>query len=470
MGQFEWESSNLHVSYPFEQPGAVGLNDAFADAVVMDTAQGTRVKLQSLSVTSWDASGVTADVRYLDGTPFFAGSPGIQVDTYGSWAIIILAYANKEVQLIMNTAHDLPINLAGPVNFTARVQECDPKSVQTITVEDGVTNITHVLHGDIVLKAGYNTSIATATTNVSTRPGGSGLVFNAIPGAGEGVSPSNCAPAAVLRSINTVGPDELGHFVLNVQNCYRCIVPSVGGSPSATNFDPLVACLQFCNDCSQCCKCGDYENVYKAISRLHDKGRNTGLRMARTIDDLNDLKKEVNRQKDMREVPTMTMLLRPTPGYIMGVQVNLLNNPTINNIDMFVDAIENILVKMFVTSPDVSMDGAKIIPQSCYLYNARYGNPWVRVKPDEIFFQTPVDFMSTDGIGLFVKFPLVPNKFYNIIKTTQHLSMFFEIFWPDTLGPEDGDTISVRLESDVFKPYNLTKTEVLIKPFDGTVE
>ena len=47
MGQFEWESSNLHIAYPFVQPGVPGVNSAFADATVIDITCACDWKMNS---------------------------------------------------------------------------------------------------------------------------------------------------------------------------------------------------------------------------------------------------------------------------------------------------------------------------------------------------------------------------------------------------------------------------------------
>jgi len=338
--------------------------------------------------------------------------------------------------------------------------------VNSIEVTDGVTHITHILAGDIEVCAGYNIELVPAMKDVSFRSGGVGVSLSATPGAGLGVSPSDCAPAGVLRSINTVGPDDRGHFKFTALDCYRCYIPCATPSPQPTDFDPLVAAIQVANDCVQCCKCKDYENVYKALARLHDKGRNSGLRMARTIDDLNDLKKEVNRQKDMREIPTMSLMLMPSPGYFMGVQVLLLNNPTFPELDMDQDDRDFALVRMKVTS-EAGMSGAVIVPTAMYLYNNRYGNPWIRVVDKaKLFVPTPVDLADTDGTGLIVKQSVVASKFYNVIRTTEYIAMSFQIAWKSSVSPQDGQVVTVTLESDIFKPYTLTKVEKLMQPLD----
>lgn len=466
MGQFEWESSNLHVSYPFKQPGIPGLNDAFADAAVVDTEQAQTVKMLALTVTSWSSGDISGTFVYEDGSPFFSGTPLVSVYTYGAWAVVNFTYEDKQVELIMALGYALPLVISGVFPFVARVQECDPKVINSVEVQDGETHAVHVLSGDLLLQAGYNMQTQQLSKLYGPRAGAVAVSLAAIPGAGFGVYPSQCTPEMVLRSFNSIGPDDHGHFNFNATECYRLIVPTAG-SPIPGVYEPELFTLQLFNDCSCCCPCGAYENVYKAMKRLHAGGRQTGVRIARTIDDFKNLTDKIKHEKEIREIPTMDLMLRPTPGYIMGVQVNLLNNPTVNDIFMDKPTTEQALIKMFVTSPDVSMTGAAIIPTSCWLFNNRYGNPWIHVIPKNLF--TTTDLKDPGGIGLIIEEGIIPQKFYEIIKTTEFASLFFEIFWKDTVNPADGNKITVTLVSDLFKPYTLQKEDKLIKPFDGVL-
>lgn len=470
MGQFEWESSNLHISYPFEQPGIDGLNDLVADALVLDTVQSFRVFLRSLNISDWDSEGIAGEFVYADDTNFFESEPSVNAYSYGMWTVVVFENQGKQIQLILNNQRTVgyPISIFGKYPFVARVQECDPKAVTSIEVpdEDGYPRI---LVGDVQLVSGYNVQTQQQqASGVPDRPNAAAVVMDAVPGAGMGVSPSTCAPDNVLRSINTVGPDIDGKFVLNGLECYRCVCPSLG-SPTPGVFDPIPATLKLCNDCGQCCKCTDYENVYKAIDRIYKKGSNSGLRLSRTIDDFNDLKNEIGSQKSRREIPKMDLLLRPAPGYIMGVQINLMNNWLRNSIYMNKDSMSSVLLKMFVTSPDVPMSSATILLKSCYLFNSAYGNPWIRVAKNDILL-APASLTDSGGIGIIVKSGIIANKSYHVISPTQYISLFFEIFW-QTAGhqPMAGDKITVRLTSSTFRTSPLVKTDELVDPFTGEV-
>ena len=465
MGQFEWESSNLKVAYPFQRPGADSFNEAFADALVLDTDQDQLVRIDSLDISDWSPTYISIEVAYADGSPFFSGDPTVTVEAYGAWQLVTASRDGKSVQLIMNGAHSLPIAVTSALYFVTRVQECDPEAITSIEVTDGETEVVHTLTGDLLLQGGYNIVLQESVRTYTERAGAVSLDIEAIAGAGYGVAPSPCDPDGDLRSINAVGPDLHGHFVLGATDCYRAIIPIIS-SPTPGIFDPTPATVQLFNDCEQCCKCEDYENTYRAIDRLYNKGRNTGLRLARTIDDFKDMKDAIEDERDTRSVPSMNLLLRPAPGYIMGVQVNLLNNRTSSDMFMNQDDIDDVLVKLVVTSPDVSMSGATVLPKTCYLFNSQYGNPWIHTESPNILLD-PVSWTSPDGVGLIITAGLVAGKYYHIIKTTEFVSIFFEIYWAESSSPSQGDEISVKLVSSVFKPYTLTKIDELVEPFEG---
>jgi len=95
----------------------------------------------------------------------------------------------------------------------------------------------------------------------------------------------------------------------------------------------------------------------------------------------------------------------------------------------------------------------------------------VHCQPGDVIIYDPSDptVKSSKGMGLVVNGSLVPSKAYHIARTTQFISIFFEIFWKSSGNPAPGNTITVRLASSVFKPYTLTKTDVLAAPFNGDI-
>jgi hypothetical protein len=468
MAQFEWESSNLHISYPFTQPGIAGLNDVIVDAVVIDTQQSLQVCLRMLDIVDWDYSDILGSFTYSDDTSFFAGSPSVEIWPYGQWVLVRFFEAGKEIQLILDGAHALPISITGRYPFVARVQECDPKSISSIQVTDGETSVTYVLTGDIYLEGGYNVQLQQVI-----RSGTAALSIGAQPGSGLGLYPSQCTPSPVLRSFNSVRPDAHGHFVFNATDCYRMIIPTYA-SPDPAIFNPELFTLQLWNDCSCCCPCDAYENVYKAIKRQHDSGQQTGLRLARTIDDFNDLRNAIASQKSAREIPTMDLFLRPSPGYIVGAQINILNSTLLDAIYMNTGisaADAYIKMQVQVISGSARLSGTKVYNKksSPYVFNSVYGNPWEPTDKDKVL-TTPQDFTDPDGIGIYVSDTVVAGKNYHIVQTTQFVTVFFELVWPTPdAAPADGDIIQVTLTSDVFKPYTITKQATLQQPYTGTI-
>lgn len=469
MGQFEWESSNLKTAYPFETPGIFGVNEYFADAMVLDnTTMLMRVQILDMELYSWNPDDITVNVRYINGAHFFAATPVITVSSYGIWKTLTLYSASeqKQVTLIMLNTLPLPFTVDTPLVFVARTLRPDTLRVSSLTVEDGVTHVTHTLSGAIRFAEGYNILLESTENDFTDRPGAETISMGAIPGAGQGTSSRNCVPSDVIRTINSIGPDNKGMFKLLTKECTRGLVPGTG--VGVGEFSPVPNTLQLFDDCSACCTCNDYQNCYKCMERLHTRSKNAGTRIARSIDDFADMKDKVYQDKAIRELPSMELLLRPAAGYILGVQINLLNNSTRYTYDLMADDVDSAKVKFFLEAYQMVYGNAVVIPKSCYIFNSRYGNPWLHVTPEDILIQ-PVDFTSPDGVGIFVQEDLVDGKFYNVLYPTQYISIFFEIYFPEDAQPEDDAEVTCTLEADIFKPYEVIKVDHVIKPFDGTV-
>jgi hypothetical protein len=99
------------------------------------------------------------------------------------------------------------------------------------------------------------------------------IVFTIEPGLGAGTAPGCGVEAEVLvRTINGVGPDAGGNFVLDAYECFRLQLPLTVDGVTATygtpDLDPETArhAVLVANDCVPCCECSDYVNVYKGLT------------------------------------------------------------------------------------------------------------------------------------------------------------------------------------------------------------
>lgn len=112
---------------------------------------------------------------------------------------------------------------------------------------------------------GYN--IKLTDLGPSNTPGGRNvrqIQIDASPGEGQGIFPDCVTPPRVLRTINGVGPNAAGDFLLGATNCYWVRQPTtlISSEPRITRptveIDPASPQLQLGNDCSPCCTCDEF--------------------------------------------------------------------------------------------------------------------------------------------------------------------------------------------------------------------
>jgi hypothetical protein len=482
--QFEWESSNTHISYPFEpQVDPIDLQEVFADAIIMDGSGEN----QLIRMHEFDYGTSTIDLRYLDGTTFLIGAAE-SVDTYGDWAVMRFADEpnSREAMFLINVgaASPYPVSAVDAV-LVARVVDRPAARVRTIEVTDGVTDIVHVLSGDVEFVAGYNMVITPqALSKLFDNRNANTMTLSIVAGAGMGRVPSECEPDGTLKTINGVGPDDSGNVNLTPRGCYRYVRPEDGYSETLISI--LNHRIVLYNDCYPCCECEDYSRVYKGMDRLYNRGRNIGLRFSNIIGTnsvvgpppipgtgYKGLRDDMEEERSKRAIPAMDIFLRPSPGYIMGVQLYFKNNRP--GVSLNMDEL-NILFRL-ANSPE-GREGfdatlGELIPDSIYVLNSSDGSMWAhrtaaQVFPELVNFQSPVDLKLTYTPEPTEEEPEPPDEPV-ILDGTQYIIVFFEIYFGNT-DVEDGDFAGAGLESPTFLPNDLVKFETLIKPFDGDIE
>ena len=453
----EWEYSNTNIAYPFDDTSlSDSIKEAFVDALVLDDRDtALTTVLHALNLVS--TTSATIDMRYSDGSAFFGGTPTFQYKTYGLWQVLSFSYSTKTVRLLMPVAL-MPYSMSTPASFCTRVQEAEPDVVQSITVTDAITSVAHVLQGNIVLYGGYNVELQDA---VETELGGrtsSAFSLSATPGAGLGKLPGDCSRELLVRTINGVAPDEKGRFLIDGKDCYRASMsPSTYTGSTAAMSDNTI---KLYNDCVECCSCEDYDNVYKALKRVHESGKLAGSRMANTVDGLSDAIGDWNDERRTRQIPRVSLDLRPTPGRVLGVQVNLLNNWTSTAINMHQTALN---AKVELTVEGEKALGARVIEDSCYIFNSYYGDGWRKVARADILDE-PQDF--DDTLKIMLADDIEAGKTYHWVHKAQYLTVFFEIYFPNysLSGTEDDpdDVITVTADSTTFRPASIEEETVLI--------
>ena len=418
--QFEWLQSNAKIDYPFEPVQPESVKQAFVDALIIDETGTEQVVIYSLSL---DGVVNSISVKYLYGADFFSGTPEHEKFMFGVYTVIRFfdTSANKHILLTLEITEPFAIAFEGRV--VVRCTEPQPARVRSVTVFDQ-NDVEHRLVGDVIIAAGNNMLL-----NVGDRGSASRDVLpvtvNAVPGAGLGLQENDCTGDGYLRTLNGVGPDDFGRMLLDARDCYRTWRP----------IDPLTSLvipstIQLANCCETCCECDDYGDVYQAMQRLYNIGRDAGKMLA----NLNGKNKGVNdaakSDRAKRSRRKFSLFLRPSPGNLLGVQITYLNNVP-SKYDLG-DHKSDMRITVACTA-----DGS-IISKTIYIYNSQYGE-WRQLTLCQMF---P---MLTDcsGTGEYPVFYQSPTKDDRIL-SAQWAVTYFDLHFPDAA---EGAVVTVTVES-----------------------
>ena len=170
------------------------------------------------------------------------------------------------------------------------------------------------------------------------------ITISADPGDGDGRFKKCLETDLPIRTINNVPPDEYGNFILTATNCYWMRRPAdiangvakfslvdnevpVGG-PSGQGSTNTASTLQIGNDCTPCCECADYMNVYKGVTSVHNTYAKIGKTAAATRDTYKDAITRWNEQKTCRAASPTRVVMAATPSgtnLLLDVAVSLCN-------------------------------------------------------------------------------------------------------------------------------------------------
>jgi len=240
-----------------------------------------------------------------------------------------------------------------PANGTldSRTYERLPRRVRSLTVNG--TRFTN----KIVFGQGYNLAL-TPTPPKPTQTGGrlaSLLGFNASPGSGTGAPPCDDSDGQYLLKINGSGPDAGGNFSIDATACYRLQRPVAitstsprqaatqyttsqaaaaanliadGYSVSAARKAASEAALTLDNDCSPCCECSDYVNVYKSLYAVDAVYRKMGRTANKVVTQHQANINRWNAELACRTAATARVLLNAEPSCVLftaGAWCNMFN-------------------------------------------------------------------------------------------------------------------------------------------------
>lgn len=159
--------------------------------------------------------------------------------------------------------HILPEN--GRLNDRAVIKL--PKRVRSLTAVLDTIN-----RQSLDLAAGYNMRIDAVP--LGYRDGKrheTQLIFNAIPGEGDGRYDDCTDAVAYIRRINNVSPTATGELLFAAKDCMYVRTPleQVDADPPTYRpqyeNDPLASHLEVGNDCGRCCECDDFVQLASDI-------------------------------------------------------------------------------------------------------------------------------------------------------------------------------------------------------------
>lgn len=329
---FEWLTSNTRVAYPFvgqvDSPtGSSGtpFSDLVVDAyLTYKTDEEQDIRLHSLG----DPSGASVDVefRFADNSVAFSSvGADFKKSAMGIWTFLEWSKDGGAARLLLDTSKISEFTWpATPTDAYLVGHAVQPLQsfVDTLNAEG------ESYDGFIELLAGYNIKLEvreslslTPSVRKKTR-----VRISVDPGSGLGTYPDCTFDPPPVYTINGIGPDSQGNFIMNPQDCYR-------GQPPVTN--PLVGppwtfkknTYKFFNNCSPCCDCEDYIYVYDyLLRRTYQKAKQVSDRFYTVRDQYKTLYQQILEQKACREKPRVDLKLVGRHGWCVVVQLVVYNN------------------------------------------------------------------------------------------------------------------------------------------------
>lgn len=329
---FEWLTSNTEVAYPFVErvsaptgSGGSLFSDMVVDAYVTYPYDVTQdIKLTSLGQPNSFFTPV--EFQYADGSVAFTSTGSNFIQTaIGSWTLLEWANSTAAARLLLNTEKvaefSWPVALTNAILVGHATQPLQP-IVRSITV-DGETYT-----GTVEIVGGYNILTEEVPTIGASRPRNTSRVrIRGMPGDGVGTYPDcDAEEDPAIYTINGVGPDGQGNFILDPRDCYRGQVPvtnPLGGPPWQFEDNSY----KLFNDCSPCCDCDDYIKVYDELLReVYEAAKTVSTRFYNVKTDYSSRVDEIEAQKTCREEPTLELRMDGRHGWCVYVQLIVRNN------------------------------------------------------------------------------------------------------------------------------------------------
>lgn len=325
--EFEWLTSNTTIAYPFVErvanpstPTGPDFSNLVVDAFLTYPEEVQKgIRLHSLT----DPSGLTPAVefRYDDNTVAFSGG-SVRVTPMGPWLVLEWTSSTQLARLLLKTdaiaQYTWP---ALPANAWLVGHALQPiqTHVKSLTAE------LNTFSGTVELVAGYNVRLTNLPANDTTARGISQVVVDVQSGEGLGQYPTCSETTTPIMTINGVAPDAYGNYLVRSKECYRSEIPV--SNPTGDPFVIVPNTLKLYNDCSPCCSCDDYVQVYDSVLRnLYTNAKKVSDQAYYVRDQLQSIVDRWKTEKECREEPTLEVRVTPIPGWLVGVQMIVRNN------------------------------------------------------------------------------------------------------------------------------------------------
>lgn len=330
--EFEWLTSNTRIAYPFvdrvtDPVGSDGkpFSDLVVDAYLAYPADEVQdIRLYALSDPA--AVSVSVEFRYADGSVAFNSiGSAFKKSTLGSWTLLEWMSTAGAARLLLLTEKIAQFTWpVAPDNAYLVGHTLQPiqSFVNTLTAEG------HTYDGVIELISGYNVDLSVVPpliegTSARKR---TQIQIDAEPGGGLGTYPDCEFEAPSIFTINGIGPDGQGNFLLNPVDCYRGQIP-ITNPLSGPPWRFLPNAFKLFNDCSPCCECEDYIYVYdELLRRVYELAKTVSDRFYKVRDDYRALYDKIEAQKACREKPRIDLKLVGRHGWCVAVQLIVFNN------------------------------------------------------------------------------------------------------------------------------------------------
>lgn len=354
---FDFYASNEHIEYPFLVRQDDGYHNLFVDAFVSHNSPNQGL----VRLASFDPAG-TLELRFDDGSLLASLTivDNFITSVFGAYTL----YEWKRLSTITKGFTGLVLAVRLIVVSRRLATFAYPRSSSTAYLNParvnprlrGVDSYAVAVPGEeccqgtpgresLILQAGFNTALEVvapeageelveASTPVRN-PTRIAIHLNA--GEGLGLFPVCEDPKANIKTIKSVGPDDVGDFKLEGKDC-TWVESRLAGpvlSPVHPNTDYLsqitgalnAAFVQLHQGCRACCDCQDYARAYQLLTETWDRAYAVVVRLQNAASLYNTVRSKWESEKASREIGrSLNIRTMARPDFYVDLAFTVSNN------------------------------------------------------------------------------------------------------------------------------------------------